>query len=158
MEEITMKATRLIGAAVAAVCLGSAVASAPAFAADKSASVSVQLEPKVWVNYRAKAWDTEHKTWVQRGGYVGYRFPDDKAAMYFGPERTFRLSTLPYQQVSNEPRFQYNGYWMTVVDPWPESWPESWYSTDDVYIRYDNGYYLYNTKYPDVGLSLRFNK
>jgi len=77
--------------------------------------------------------------------------------MYFGPEHTFRLGTLPYRMVSNEPRFQYNGYWMTVVDPWPESWPENWYSSDDVYIRYDNGYYLYNTKYPDVGLSLRFN-
>src|SRR5262245_33910827 len=153
-----MKAIRLIGAAVAAACLVLAFVPSPALADDKSASVSVQLEPNVWVNYRAKSWDAEHKTWVQRGGYSGYRFPDDQATMYFGPEHTFRLGTLPYRMVGNEPRFQYNGYWMTVVDPWPEKWPENWYTSDDVYIRYDNGYYLYNTKYPDVGMTLRFNK
>jgi hypothetical protein len=47
---------------------------------------------------------------------------------------------------------------MTVVDPWPESWTEGWWNNDDVYIRYDNGYYLYNNRYPDVGLAVKFYK
>jgi len=143
----------------AAVCLVLGGMAAPAFADEKS--VSVQMEPNrkaVWMKSRAKTWDSEHKTWVTRGGYVGYRVPDDKFTMYFGPEHTFRINSLPYRMVENEPRFQYNGYWMTVVDPWPESWSDTWYDTDDVYVRYDNGYYLYNTKYPEVGLSLRFAK
>ena len=152
-----MKAIGLSSLAVVSLLLG---ASAPAFAETK-AGVVVQTDParaQIWVKSKAKTWDTEHQTWVQRGGYVGYRVPDDQFGLYFGPEKTFRINTLPYRMVNNEPRFQYNGYWMTVVDPWPETWPEGWWDNDDVYVRYDNGYYLYNRNYPDVGLSLRIVK
>jgi hypothetical protein len=44
-----------------------------------------------------------------------------------------------------------------LLDPWPEYWAENWYSNDDVYIDYDyddEGYYLYNRRYPDVRLAL----
>ena len=41
-----------------------------------------------------------------------------------------------------------------LVDPWPEYWAENWYATDDVYIGYDNGYYLYDRRYPGVGLAI----
>ena len=144
---------------VAAVGLVLGGLAAPAFSDDKSVTVQVGSDRKtIWLQTRAKTWDSEHKTWVQRGGYSGYRVPDDKFTMYFGPEHTFRINTLPYRMVSGEPHYQYNGYWMTVVDPWPESWAENWYDTDDVYVRYDNGYYLCNTRYPDFGLSLRFSK
>jgi hypothetical protein len=35
------------------------------------------------------------------------------------------------------------------MDPYPEYWGEDWYQTDDVYLLYtDNGYYLYNRRYP----------
>jgi len=51
--------------------------------------------------------------------------------------------------VGGYPRFQYGGYWFSVVDPWPEYWPEDWYDNDDVYIEYfDDGYYLCNRRYP----------
>ncbi len=41
-----------------------------------------------------------------------------------------------------------------LVDPWPEYWAEDWYATDDVYIDYDDGYYLYNRRYPNVRLAI----
>ena len=34
-------------------------------------------------------------------------------------------------------------------------WANDWYDTDDVYVTYvDNGYYLYNTRYPSVGIAI----
>jgi hypothetical protein len=136
-----------------------AVTIPPAFADDKKVAVSTDADrTQVWMNSRAKTWNSEHKTWDQRGGYTAYRVPDDKYAMYYGSEHTFRVNTLPYRMVDSEPRYQYNGAWMTVVDPWPESWQQGWWNNDDVYVRYDNGYYLYNNKYPDVPLAVRFSK
>jgi len=52
------------------------------------------------------------------------------------------------------PRFSYGGFSFMLLDPWPEYWPENWYSTDDVYIDYDDGYYLYNRRYPYVRLAV----
>jgi hypothetical protein len=52
------------------------------------------------------------------------------------------------------PRFQYGGFSFLLLDPWPEYWAENWYQTDDVYIDYDNGYYLCNRRYPDVRLAI----
>jgi hypothetical protein len=52
-------------------------------------------------------------------------------------------------EVGGFPRFQYGGYWFSVVDPYPEFWGADWYQTDDVYVVYvDNGYYLYDSRYP----------
>jgi hypothetical protein len=92
---------------------------------------------------RAKSWETEHRSWRQRGGYNGYRVPDERFRLYFGGNHFFRISRLPMVYVGGYPRFQYDGYWVTFVDPWPESWSPDWYDTDDVYIDYtDDGYYL----------------
>jgi hypothetical protein len=55
------------------------------------------------------------------------------------------------------PRFAYGGYSFLLVDPWPEYWADNWYATDDVYIAYDdydNGYYLYNRRYPAIRLAI----
>jgi hypothetical protein len=55
------------------------------------------------------------------------------------------------------PRFSYGGYSFLLVDPWPEYWADNWYATDDVYIvydDYDNGYYLYNRRYPAIRLAI----
>jgi hypothetical protein len=52
-------------------------------------------------------------------------------------------------EVGGFPRFQYGGYWFSVVDPYPEFWGDDWYQTDDVYVVYaDNGYYLFDSRYP----------
>jgi hypothetical protein len=42
-----------------------------------------------------------------------------------------------------------------MVDPYPGYWGADWYDTDDVYVDYvDNGYYLYNRRYPGVGVAI----
>jgi len=52
------------------------------------------------------------------------------------------------------PRFWYGGNSFLIVDPWPETWGEAWYDTDDVYIGYDDGYYLYNRRDPSVAIAI----
>ncbi len=52
------------------------------------------------------------------------------------------------------PRFEYGGYSFLLVDPYPEYWGDTWYDSDDVYIDYDDGYYLHNRSYPNVRLAI----
>jgi hypothetical protein len=40
------------------------------------------------------------------------------------------------------------------VDPWPEYWPDDWYVSDDLYVDYDNGYYLYDRRDPRIALAI----
>jgi type II secretory pathway pseudopilin PulG len=104
---------------------------------------------------RAHSWNDDHRTWTQRGGYNGYRVPEDRFRMYFGSDHYFRINSLPMLFVGGYPRFQYDGYWATFVDPWPESWPADWYETDDVYLDYANdGYYLYDRNRPGPGIAI----
>jgi hypothetical protein len=104
---------------------------------------------------RARSWNTDHRTWGQRGGYSGYRIPQDRFSLYFGSSHSFRVSGLPLVFVGGYPRFQYDGYWVTFVDPWPESWSDNWYDSDDIYLDYtDDGYYLYNRMHPGPGIAV----
>jgi hypothetical protein len=108
----------------------------------------------VWQQHRARSWQTEHRTWQQRGGYIGYRIPEDRYRGYFGPAHAFRIYSFPLVVVGGYPRFQYNGFWFSVVDPWPEYWSDGWYENDDVYIDYSDGYYLYNRRYPQDRIAI----
>ena len=104
---------------------------------------------------RARSWDHDHRTWAQRGGYNGYRIPDDRFRTYWGRGHYFRIYSLPMLFVGGYPRFRYDGYWVTFVDPWPEMWPADWYETDDVYLDYtDDGYYLYDLTRPGPGIAV----
>ena len=104
---------------------------------------------------RAHSWNDEHRAWSQRGGYNGYRIPDDRFRLYFGAGHFFRIGRLPMLFVGGYPRFQYDGYWVTFMDPWPEDWPPTWYETDDIYIDYvDGGYYVYDRNYPGIGIAV----
>jgi hypothetical protein len=104
---------------------------------------------------RARSWDGDHRSWAQRGGYNGYRIPDERFRQYFGHDHFFRIGGLPLVFVGGFPRFQYDGYWVTFVDPWPEGWPENWYENDDVYLDYNgDGYYLYDRNHPGVGVAV----
>jgi hypothetical protein len=104
---------------------------------------------------KAGNWNSDHKTWQQRGGYNGYRIPDARFSMYFGTGHHFRIGGLPILFVGGYPRFQYDGYWITFVDPWPDNWNPDWYETDDVYLEYtDDGYYLYDSNYPAIGIAV----
>ncbi len=108
-----------------------------------------RVEQSAWQQHSSQRWDSDHRTWQQRGGYHGYRIPDDRFQGYFGPQHGFRIYGLPFLVVGGYPRFQYEGYWFSVVDPWPNYWANDWYDNDDVYVSYvDNGYYLYNAGIP----------
>jgi hypothetical protein len=108
-----------------------------------------------WEQHRASNWQSDHRTWRQRGGYDGYLIPDQRFRGYFGRDHDFRIGVLPFRVVGGYPRFQYGGYWFSSVDPWPEYWGDDWYDTDDVYVDYvDNGYYLFNRRYPGPGIAI----
>jgi hypothetical protein len=113
------------------------------------------VQQSAWQDHRSQNWQSDHRTWQQRGGYRGYRIPDDRYRGYFGPSHGFRINGLPFLVVGGYPRFQYEGYWISAVDPWPEYWGNDWYDNDDVYVAYvDNGYYLYNRRYPGEGIAI----
>jgi len=90
---------------------------------------------------------------VQRGGYGGYYIPRDRFVVSFGSRHFFRLRTRPVMYMGY-PRFRYGGYSFLLLDPWPENWSENWYASDDVYIDYDDGYYLYNRREPQFRLAI----
>jgi hypothetical protein len=114
-----------------------------------------RVQQSAWQEHRSQRWDSDHRNWQQRGGYNGYRIPDDRYRGYFGRDHGFRIYGLPFLVVGGYPRFQYEGYWISLVDPWPEYWGNDWYDNDDVYVTYaDNGYYLYNRRYPNVGIAI----
>ena len=103
----------------------------------------------VWQEHRAHNWQSEHRDWQQRGGYNGYRIPEDRYRGNFGPDHWFRIYSYPVEVYGGYPRFQYGGFWFGLLDPWPEYWADDWYDNDDVYIVYSgDGYYLYNRRYP----------
>jgi hypothetical protein len=98
---------------------------------------------------RARNWQTEHRTWQDRGGYSGYRIPDARYRSFYGSSHPFRMFSFPLLVVGGFPRFQYGGLWFSVMDPWPEYWSENWYGNDDLYIEYwGGGYYLRNHRHP----------
>ncbi len=114
-----------------------------------------QEQQRAWQNHRATSWQSDHRTWQQRGGYDGYRIPEDRYRVTFGPQHSFRISGRPFMVYDGSPRFQYEGYWITLLDPWPEYWSNNWYNNDDVYVDYrGDGYYMYNRRYPGAAIAI----
>jgi flagellar motor protein MotB len=114
-----------------------------------------QAQQAAWQGHRSQNWQSDHRTWQQRGGYNGYRIPDNRYNGYFGSGHAFVIYSQPYMVVGGFPRFQYSGYWFTLVDPWPSSWANNWYQSDSIYVVYaDGGYYMYNQSYPGVGIAI----
>jgi len=103
----------------------------------------------VWEQNRARHWDSQRRSWQQRGGYNGYRVPENYFRSYYGAGHSFRIYNQPFMMYGATPRFQYGGYWFSMMDPYPEYWGSNWYQTDDVYVDYyGDGYYLFNRRYP----------
>jgi hypothetical protein len=110
-----------------------------------------------WQGDRASNWKADHRTWQQRGGYSGYRVPDDRFRASYGQDHGFIIYSLPVMYVGEYRRFQYGGFWFGLVDPWPEYWASDWYDSDDVYVDYyGDGYYLYNRRYPGDRIAISF--
>ena len=106
-----------------------------------------------WQQDRSTNWQSDHRTWAQRGGYGGYYIPQDSFGLHFGAAHWFRIQSQPII-VAGYPQFQYGGYTFMMVDPWPQDWALNWYATDDVYVGYDNGYYLYNRMHPGEAIAI----
>jgi hypothetical protein len=106
-----------------------------------------------WQQDRSHDWQHDHRNWAQRGGYGGYFIPQSIFNLHFGTQHYFRISSQPVMY-EGYPRFDYGGFSFILVDPWPDNWPDNWYAVDDLYIVYDNGYYLYNRQYPGPGLAI----
>ena len=67
------------------------------------------LAPLRWQEHRAQNWQADHRSWHQRGGYNGYRIPDDRFRGNFGPDHRFRIGGLPFMVVGGYPRSQTAG-------------------------------------------------
>lgn len=102
---------------------------------------------------RATNWGSEHRTWAQRGGYGGYYIPQASFGLYFGVGHMFQIGSQPFM-VGGYPEFRYGGYTFMMVDPWPGDWSPNWYSADQMYVGYDNGYYLYDQMHPGEAVAL----
>jgi hypothetical protein len=77
------------------------------------------------------------------------RIPDDKFRAHFGRQHTVVINRVTV--VEGQPRFQYSGYWFTIVDPWPAGWAY----TDQCYIDYVDGeYFLFDLLHPGVGIAI----
>ena len=106
-----------------------------------------------WTQNRAQQFQSQQRTWHQRGGYGGYRIPQSRFSIQFGSRNLFRIGSRP-SIVGGYPRFRYGGYQFMMVDPWPESWGNEWYRDDDVYVDYDDGYYLHNQRDPGIRIAI----
>lgn len=106
-----------------------------------------------WQRTRAQRWSSDHRTWAQRGGYGGFYIPQESFRVTFGNQNFFRIAGRPALQ-EGYPRFEHGGFAFLMVDPWPEYWAENWYEIDEVYVDYDDGYYLHNRSYPQVRIAI----
>jgi hypothetical protein len=102
---------------------------------------------------RDQNWASDHRDWAQRGGYGGSYIPQATFGLDFGSSHFFHIGIMPVMYMGY-PRFAYSGFSFLLVDPWPGSWQANWYASDDVYIDYDSGYYLYDRRYPGVRLAV----
>jgi hypothetical protein len=41
-----------------------------------------------------------------------------------------------------------------MVDPWPGDWAPAWYQTDQLYVGFNDGYYLYDLQHPGEAVAL----
>lgn len=77
------------------------------------------------------------------------RIPDDKFRSHFGRQHTLVINRPTI--VEGQSRFQYSGYWFTIVDAWPVAWAYS----DQCYIDYVDGeYFLFDVLHPGVRIAI----
>jgi hypothetical protein len=108
---------------------------------------------KNWEGVRASDWEAQHATWPERGGYGGAFVSQADYDRHFSTAHDFRLKSKPDMK-RGYPHFTRDGAHFVMVDPYPQSWNEKWYETDDVYIQYDQGYYLHNRKDPGPAIAV----
>jgi hypothetical protein len=106
-----------------------------------------------WQGAHAQDWETERRSWPDRGGYRGRMVHQADFVRFFGEENPFRLLWQPKMQ-SGYPHFHQKGNTFRMVDPYPESWGPRWYRTHSVFVDYDRGYYLHNRRHPGEAVAV----
>jgi len=85
----------------------------------------------------------------QHAASRGSRIPEEKFHSQFGRPHSFKVNRVT--EVEGQPRFQYGGYWFTLVDAWPAEWAY----TDDCYIdEIDGEYFLFDLLHPGVRIEV----
>jgi hypothetical protein len=91
----------------------------------------------------------EHAEQSSQHAQQSGRIPDDKFRAHFGRQHTVVINRTTV--VEGQTRFQYSGYWFTIVDPWPVGWAY----TDQCYIDYVDGeYFLFDLLHPGVRIAI----
>ena len=78
-------------------------------------------------------WDSDHRTWGQRGGYGGYYIPQASFSLSFR-ESPLVPDAQPSRDVHGVSALLLRRLSFMLVDPWPGYWAANWYDTDDLYI------------------------
>jgi hypothetical protein len=106
-----------------------------------------------WANARAKDWKKERTTWPLRGGYGGAFITQAEYDKHYSVSHNFRIGDQPKMK-NGYAHFRHEGDQFVIVDPYPENWNEKWHSSDDVYLDYNQGYYLHNRQHPGSPLAV----
>src|SRR5271166_4987440 len=160
-EGIVMKITRLVSTTVLSLLLGS---TALVWAQDEHNDAKPEeprpeanrperneAQPKKQDENKAPRQEETKPSKQAEHGAAGQhgRIPDDKFRSHFGRQHTFAVSRITV--VEGQRRFQYGGYWFTLVDTWPAGWAY----TDDCYIDYIDGeYFLFDLLHPGVRIAI----
>ena len=111
---------------------------------------------EAWEGHRAKHWEHEHHTWHERGGYRGYRIPEERisariSAVDTGSAFTRSLSSS-WQDTPGSSTVVSGSAWLIRGR---NTGRRTWYETDEVYVDYVNdGYYMYNRRHPGVAIAI----
>ena len=93
---------------------------------------------------------------AEHAGHGGRRIPEERFRASFGPEHRFHVhpqSGGDRVAGGQGQRFQYAGYWIEFVEPWPSAWSYD----DDCYIDYiDDDYYLFDEMHPGYRVLIIF--
>jgi hypothetical protein len=106
-----------------------------------------------WANARAKDWKAQRTTWPLRGGYGGAFITQAEYEKHYTVAHDFRIGDEPKMK-NGYAHFSHEGDRFVIVDPYPENWNTKWHSSDDVYLEYNQGYYLINRQHPGSPLAI----
>ena len=108
---------------------------------------------KDWNNARSKNWQRDHSTWPQRGSYGGAFITQPEYDKHYTVAHDFRIGDEP-KMIDGYAHFKHEGDEFVIVDPYPENWNTKWHSSDDVYLDYNQGYYLHNRQHTGSPLAV----
>ena len=132
----------------------SAAATAKRSGNDKTTAAQQRTEQTTWQNHRAGNWQSDHRNWQQRGGYNGYRVPDNRYNVYFGQRNVFRIYGFPswFMVDTHDSSTTAIGLrWTRGRDTGRMTGTTPITSTS---LTRDDGYYLYDGRYPGIGIAI----